>query len=117
MTFFLYLLYSPFNDNDVSGLYKKANYLNSKTIYATPKSIENLNAFNNFTDYRFKNKRKFIAIDSKLNKSRYLVSRVSKKIKMNVTSEEELVVQNLIQTNKIKKIDIVNGYNIYEIKK
>ena len=46
-----------------------------------------------------------------------MTSRVSKKIKMNSTSPEEPFIENLIQKNKIRKIDDVNGYNIYEIKK
>lgn len=41
-----------------------------------------------------------------------MTSRVLKKIKMNSTSIEEPFVENLIQ---IKKIDQINGYNIYEI--
>ena len=114
-TLFLYTLYSPFNDNDVNGLYKKINCLDIPSIYATDKTRDNLIAFNKFTDNEFKNKSKIIPINSELNQSKYLISRVAKKIKRNVTSEEELLTQNLIQSNKIKKIDCVNGYTIYEI--
>lgn len=117
ITLFLYSLYTPFSDNDVYGLYKKVNDLDTTTIYATENSKTNLNSFNKFTDNAFKNKNTFVSIDSKLKKSKYIVSRVSKKIKMDITSEEELVIQNLIQIKKIKKIETVNGYNIYEIKR
>lgn len=117
ITLFLYSLYTPNSDNDLYGLYKKTNDLNVKTIYATKRTKYNSDKFDKFTDHKFKNKNEFILIDSKLEKSKYLVSRVAKKIKMNVTAQEEPIVQNLIRIKKIKKIDTVNGYNIYEIKK
>jgi hypothetical protein len=115
ITSILYSLYTPSDDNDVYGLYKKTNDLKLKTFYATNRSLENLKAFDEFTENKFKNKNTFIAVDSKLEKSKYLVSRVAKKIKMNITAEEEPMVQYLIRIKKIKKIDCVNGYNIYEI--
>lgn len=117
ITSILYSLYTPCDDNDVYGLYKKVNELKINPLYATNRSIENFKAFDEFTENKFKNKYTFIEVDSKLGKSKYLVSRVAKKIKMNVTAKEELMVQNLIRGGKIKKIDYVNGYNIYEIKK
>jgi hypothetical protein len=117
ITLILYSFYTPYNDNDVYGIYKKATDLKQKTIYATTKSLKSTKAFDEFTDKKFKNKNTFIAMDTKLEKSRYLVSRVAKKIKMNVTSEEEAIIQDLIRIKKIKKIDTVNGFNIYEIKK
>ena len=114
-TIFLYTLYNPCNDNDVYGLYKKFQKLDVKTIYATEKSIYNFNSFDTFTDNEFKLNYSFIPLDTKLDKSKFLISRVSKKIKMNSTSPEEPFVENLIQIKKIKIVDKVNGYNIYEI--
>ena len=114
-TVFLYFLYNPCNDNDVYGLYEKFQKLDTKTIYATEKSIYNFNSFDAFTDNEFKPNYSFLPIDSKLKKSKYLISRVSKKIKMNSTSPEEPFVEKLIQIKKIIKVDQVNGYNIYEI--
>jgi hypothetical protein len=114
-TIFLYSLYNPCNDNDVYGLYKKFQKLDVKTIYATEKSIYNFNSFDAFTDNEFKHNFSFIPVDKNLEKSKYLISRVSKKIKMNSTSPEESFVENLIQINKVKKVDQVNGFNIYEI--
>lgn len=115
ITLFLYSLYTPCNDNDVLELYTKLNNLQVKTIYLTDKSMSCVESFNEFTDNKFTSKKIFSLIDSKFEKSKYLVSRVGKKIKMNVTSTEESIIENLIQLKKIKKIDNVNGYNIYEI--
>lgn len=115
ITLFLYSLYIPCNDNDVFGLYNKLNNLDGKTIYLTEKSMSCVESFNEFTDNKFTSKKVFSLMDPKLEKSKYLVSRVGKKIKRNVTSPEEIIVQNLIQLKKINKIDSVNGYNIYEI--
>jgi len=114
-TVFLYSLYNPCNDNDVFGLYEKFKKLRVNTIYATEKSISNFNNFDVFTDNVFNHNFSFVSVDSKLDKSKYLISRVSKKIKMNSTSPEEPLIEKLIQIKKIKKVDQVNGYNIYEI--
>ena len=116
-TIFLYSFYLFCNDNDVFGLYKKIKKLDVRIIYATEKSLYNFNSFDGFTDNKFKHNYSFVLADSELEKSKYLISRVSKKIKMNSTSPEEPFIENLIQENKIRKIDDVNGYNIYEIKK
>lgn len=115
ITLFLYSLYSPINDNDVIGLYKKMNQLNSTKIYVTEKTRNNCENFDAFTDNQFKKTKPFVLIDSKLEKSKYLISTVSKKIKMNGTSPEETIVQDLLQKNKIKKMSTVNGFNIYNI--
>ena len=117
VTLFLYSLYMSGNDNNVYMLYEKLNNLNAKEIYATEKSIETIDSFNEFTDNKFVINKKMVLLDSKLNESNYIVSRVSKKLKMNLTSSEELEIQNLINSKKIKKIESVNGYNIYEIKR
>lgn len=117
ITLFLYSLYTPSNDNNVSMLNKKLNDLDAKEIYVTEKSQRFINSFNEFTDNKFKSHKKIFLLDLKLDKSSYIVSRVAKKIKMNVTSSEELQIQELIHLKKIEKIDCVNGYNIYEIKK
>lgn len=114
-TFFLYFLYTPFSDNDIFGLYKKTNNLQSNKIYLTQKAMNCVENFNEFTDNKFENKKSFILVDSKLERAKYLVSRVSKKIKKDSTSPEEVIVQNLIELNKLTKIDVVNGYNIYSI--
>lgn len=116
-TIFLYSFYLFCNDNDVFGLYRKFKKLDVRIIYATEKSIYNFNSFDAFTDNEFKYNYSFVLADSELEKSKYLISRVSKKIKMNSTSPEEPFIENLIQKKKIRKIDDVNGYNIYEIKK
>lgn len=117
VTLFLYSLYMSGNDNNVYMLYEKLNNLNTKEIYATEKSIETIDSFNEFTDNKFVINKKLVLLDSKLNESNYIVSRVSKKLKMNLTSSEELEIQDLINSKKIKKIESVNGYNIYEIKR
>jgi hypothetical protein len=115
ITLFLYLFYIPFNDNDVFSLYKKLNQLDAKSIYVTESSQNNCDTFDEFTNHQFKNQKTFILVDPNLEKSKYLVSRVAKKIKKNVTSREEPIIQNLIRKNKIYKIDSVNGFNIYKI--
>lgn len=117
ITLFLYSLYTPGNDNNVYLLYNKLNDLDTNEIYVTEKSKNNINSFNKFTDNKFMIDKKILPLDSKLDRSNYIVSRVAKKIKMNVTASEELEIQDLIYSKKIKKIDCVNGYNIYEIKK
>lgn len=115
ITLFLYFLYTPCNDNDVVSLYKKLNQLEAKNIYVTKKTRDNCKNFDAFTDNQFKNKKKLILMDSKLENSKYLISTVSRKIKMNETSPEEAEVQNLILKNKIQKMSTVNGFNIYKI--
>ncbi len=117
ITLFLYSLYTSGNDNNVFMLYKKLNDLDTSEVYVTQKSKGTLHSFNEFTDNKFKLDKKILLLDSKLDKSKYIVSRVSKKIKMNVTANEEPEIQDLISSKKIKKIDCVNGYNIYEVKK
>jgi hypothetical protein len=115
ITMFLYSLYIPSNDNDIVRLYTRLDALQTNAFYLTEKSMNCVDSFNDFTDNKFQHKNNFIIIDSTLEKSKYLISRVSKKIKMNVTAPEEIGVQNLIKKKKINKIDAVNGYNIYEI--
>jgi hypothetical protein len=117
ITLFLYSLYITHNDNDIIGLYNKLKHLKGTTIYLTEKSMDCVLSFNDFTDNEFTSEKVFSLIDKKLDNSKYIVSRVSKKIKMNSTSPEEMIVQNLILKNRIRKIDSVNGYNIYEIVK
>jgi hypothetical protein len=115
VTLLLYTLYTPNSDNDVYGLYQKVNNLDSGVIYTTEKSKNTISSFDKFTDHELTSKKIFISIDTQLEKSKYIVSRVAKKIKRNVTAEEESVILDLIQSGKIKKIERVNGYNIYEI--
>lgn len=115
ITLFLYSLYNPNNDNNVFMLFKKLNILDANEIYVTAKSKSTIDSFNEFTENQFAISKKIVLLDSKLDKSTYVVSRVAKKIKMNVTAAEEAEIQDLIALKKIKKIDCVNGYNIYEI--
>lgn len=115
VTLFLYSLYTPANDNNVYVLYKKVNALNADKIYVTEKSKNTIDSFNEFVDNQFTINKKVLLIDSELDESHYIVSRVAKKVKMNVTSSEEPEIQELIDLKKIKKVDFVNGYNIYEV--
>jgi hypothetical protein len=115
ITLFLYSFYIPYKENDVFGLYNKLKHLKGTTIYLTEKSMDCVVSFNEFTDNEFTTEKVFSLIDKKLDNSKYIVSRVHKKIKMNSTSPEEITIQNLILKNKIRKIDSVNGYNIYEV--
>jgi len=114
-TLSLYMAYTPSNDNDVVKLYSKLINLEEKNIYLTEKSMECINSFNDFTDDEFKKKIIFEPLDLSLQKSKYIVSRVGKKIKYNVSSPEEEIIQNLINKEKIVKLNSVNGYNIYLI--
>lgn len=116
ITLILYSLYTPHSDNDVVKLYNKLSKLGIKNIYVTEKSLDCIQSFNEFTDNEFNRNYQFEKIDEKLNKSQYIVSRVPKKIKLNVTSAEEQIIQNLIIQKRISKINSVNGYNIYQIK-
>lgn len=116
ITLFLYSLYTPYSDNDVANLYNKLNELGIKTVYVTEKSMDCIQSFNEFTDNEFNRGNTFKIIDEKLEKSQYIISRVSKKIKFNVTSPEEDIVQNLINKKRIVKINSVNGYNIFQIR-
>ncbi|WP_278020607.1 hypothetical protein [Flavobacterium ginsengisoli] len=115
-TLFLYVLYMPSNDNNVYLLYKKLNNLEANQVYVTGKSLETINSFDKFTDNKFTTSKKILLLDTELDKSSYIVSRVSKKLKFNSTSPPESEIQNLIKSNRIKRIDWVNGYDIYEIK-
>ncbi|WP_343589522.1 hypothetical protein [Flavobacterium sp.] len=115
-TLFLYVLYMPSNDNNVYLLYKKLNNLEANQVYVTGKSLETINSFDKFTDNKFTTSKKILLLDTELDKSSYVVSRVSKKLKFNSTSPPESEIQNLIKSNRIKRIDWVNGYYIYEIK-
>lgn len=115
ITLFLYCLYTPTNENNVYMLYKKINILDGNEVYVTTKSKKTIESFNKFTDNQFETNKKIVLLDSKLDKSPYVISRVAKKIKMNVTASEESEIQDLINLKKIKKIDCVNGYNIYKI--
>nr|WP_294785953.1 hypothetical protein [uncultured Flavobacterium sp.] len=117
ITLLLYSLYTPATDNNVSMLYKKLNNLDSSNIYVTKKSQGTIDSFNNFTDNKFPIHKKIVLLDSQLDKSNYIVSRVTKKIKWNATSSEETVIDSLISLKKLQKIDFVNGYNIYQIRK
>ncbi|MCR4031199.1 MULTISPECIES: glycosyltransferase family 39 protein [Flavobacterium] len=117
ITLFLYSLYTPANDNNVYTLYEKLNEIDVNEIYFTKKSIRTTESFNAFTDNKFSMDKKILPLDSELDKSRYIVSRVAKKTKMNVTAKEELEIQNLLSLKRIEKIDCVNGYNIYIVKK
>lgn len=115
ITLFLYALYTPYSDNDLVALYANLDKLKEKTVYVSEKSMNCIRDFDEFTDNKFKTDYTLVLIDSKLEKSKFLISRVSKKIKMNVTSPEENSIEKLIHLKKIKKIKSVNGYNIYEI--
>lgn len=117
ITLFLYSLYLPGNDNNVFMLYKKLNALDVNEFYATKKSKNTIDSFDNFTDNEFTIHKEIMLLDSKLDQSGYIISRVAKKIKMNKTANEETEIQELINSKKIKKIDCVNGYNIYKIQK
>lgn len=116
ITLFLYSLYTPYSDNDVAKLYSNLNELGTKKVYVTEKSMGCIQSFNGFTDNEFNQGYTFEIIDSKLEKSKYIISRVSKKIKLKVTSPEEESIQNLINQNLIIKINSVNGYNIFQIR-
>lgn len=116
ITLFLYSFYMPHSDNDVANLYNKLNDLETKTVYVTEKSMVCIKSFDEFTDNQFKQGYTFEIIDSKLKKSKFIISRVSKKIKLNVTSPEEYIIQNLINQKIIIKINSVNGYNIFQIR-
>lgn len=116
VTLFLYSLYTPYSDNDVVSLYEKLNELETETVYVTEKSMDCIKNFNEFTDNEFNRGNTFKIIDENLEESEYIISRVSKKIKLNVSSPEEEIVQNLINQKKIVKINSVNGYNIFQIR-
>lgn len=115
ITLILYSFYTPYSDNDIVDLYANLDKLKVESVYVTEKSMNSIVSFEEFTDNKFKTDYTFVLIDSKLKKSKFLISRVSKKIKMNVTSPEESSIEKLIHLKKIKKIKSVNGYNIYEI--
>ena len=110
------MAYTPSNDNDVVKLYGKLINLEENNFYVTKNTMKCINSFNDFTDDEFKKKIIFKPLDLRLDKSKYIVSRVVKKIKYNVSSPEEEIIQNLINKEKIEKLNSVNGYNIYLIK-
>ena len=116
MTLTLYSFYLPYKENDVVSLYKKLNNINENNFYATEKALDCINTFNDFTENKFKPKQTFVLLNSNASAG-YLISRVAKKIKRNVTAPEETSIQDLINSNQITKIDCVSGYNIYQIKK
>lgn len=117
ITLFLYFLYTPANDNNVCLLNSKLDKLDVDEVYVTGKALNTISSLDKFTDNKFKLHKKILLLDAKLDKSGYIISRVSKKIKMNVSSPPEPEIMNLLNSNKIERIDCVNGYDIYEIKK
>lgn len=117
VTISLYLTYFPYKENDVVQLYQKLNKLETEeSVYLTNKSWKTINSFNKFTENYFSSKQTFIPIDSKLNNSNYLITRVHKKLKPNKTANEESDISHLITEKKINLIFCVQGYNVYEIK-
>ena len=116
ITILLYFSYLPFKNNDVVKLYEEISYLEQNdSVYLSPRAQEYVDSFNDFTEYQFKNAGTFISFDDDLNKSKYIVTKVHQKVKPNRTSAEENLVQNLINSKRIKKINQVAGYNIYII--
>lgn len=115
ITLVLYTQYMPFADNDLVKLYKKCNSYKEKKIYTTEKALSCIKNFDDFTDNIFKKDFNFIMLESTLVKSEFIITRVAKKYKKNETAQEETLVQNLINSNKIKLVDKVDGYNIYKI--
>lgn len=116
VTMFMYSLYLPYKENDVLALYNKLENLNIKQAYITNKSKSCINDFNDFSDNKFKTQSSFVDLDSTLEKSDFIISRVHKKMAYHKTASEEPEIQNLLNSNKIVKLDKVNGYNIYKIK-
>jgi len=117
ITIGLYLTYIPHKENDVVQLYKKINELETvESVYLTNKSQETINDFDIFTDNYFTSEKTFIPLDSELNNSNYLITRVHKKLKPNKTSIEEVDILHLIAQKKIHLIFNIQGYNIYKIK-
>jgi hypothetical protein len=112
----LYCFYAPFTDNDVNGLsacLKKDNA--TDRTYATAKAIQSIESTYDFSDGAFKSDIRFLEPDDSLQAADYIVSRVGRKIKRYVTSPEEDEIADLLAQHKIRKVDAVNGYNIYEI--
>lgn len=117
ITITLFISYMPYKDNDVSLLYKKLHFIKTEKIYLTNKAKKTIKSFNKFTDNEFSSALIFIPIDSKLENSNYLISRVHNKLKPNKTSKEENDIASMIHQKKIHLIFSVAGYNVYRVAK
>ena len=115
VTIFLYVLYFPNNDNCVLELNRIINKNHISTIYCTQKAADCINNMNKFIDFEFESKVKILQLDTNLNNSNYLISRVGKKIKRGITSPPEPEIADLLAKNRLRIWKQLNGYNIYQI--
>ena len=116
-----YFSYLPYKENDIVSLRILVNKLeenHNNLVYASPRAKQDIDAFDRFTAFYFSDKIpiKFLVMDSTTSQSQILVSRAHHKFgPKEKTAQEEIIIQDLIASKKIKQINKVDGYNIYLI--
>ena len=120
LIFISYLNYFLYKENDVITLNKHLDNLHTTDkVYATNKSFQAVNEFNNFTNHKFKSKHILLSyVDRDLNVNNfYLITRLHNKLKPNSTSVEELIISDMKRNHQVNKLYMLQGYNVYKINK